>query len=210
MQLNRPVASKSITQDDLWLVEITAGDDFLGLCDKKVNINTYPSLDGYWFIGIFDSRKRPRVNRAAQGCATSLQLACVFIKLLAYLLLCKHRCCHVSRLASQLTCQSKFAKNDNSFVGAWEVKATYRTAQVSPVRVLFSVHLVTFTVPFTFSLAEYEDMVYVSGFCDGHAVSVAFEHQHHYKNHRILTGSVYAVARYRYTSRISRYSQARG
>jgi len=28
-------------------VEITAGDDFLGLCDKKVNINTYPSMDGY-------------------------------------------------------------------------------------------------------------------------------------------------------------------
>jgi len=29
------------------LVDITAGGDFLGLCDKKVHINTCPILDGY-------------------------------------------------------------------------------------------------------------------------------------------------------------------
>jgi len=51
-------------------------------------------------MGIYDSRKRPRVNRASQGRATSLQLAGAVIKLVAYLLLCKHRCCHVSPLAS--------------------------------------------------------------------------------------------------------------
>jgi len=35
MQYNRPLSAESIVQDDSWLVDITAGDDFLGLCDKK-------------------------------------------------------------------------------------------------------------------------------------------------------------------------------
>ena len=35
------------------LVDITAGDDFLGLCDQKVHINMCPILDGYGFIGHF-------------------------------------------------------------------------------------------------------------------------------------------------------------
>jgi len=29
------------------LVDITAGGDFLGLCDQKFNINMCPILDGY-------------------------------------------------------------------------------------------------------------------------------------------------------------------
>jgi len=35
------------------LVDIIAGGDFLGLCDKKVHINMYPILDGYGVMGIF-------------------------------------------------------------------------------------------------------------------------------------------------------------
>ena len=36
------------------LVDLTAGGDFLGLCDKKkVHINTCPILDGYRVMGIF-------------------------------------------------------------------------------------------------------------------------------------------------------------
>ena len=35
------------------LVDITAGGDFLGPCDKKVHINTYPILDSYGVTGNF-------------------------------------------------------------------------------------------------------------------------------------------------------------
>ena len=35
------------------LVDITAGDDFLGLCDQKVHINMCPILDGYDVMDIF-------------------------------------------------------------------------------------------------------------------------------------------------------------
>ena len=35
------------------LVDITAGGDFLGLCDKKVHINMCPILDCYGVMGIF-------------------------------------------------------------------------------------------------------------------------------------------------------------
>ena len=35
------------------LVDITAGGDFLGLCDKKFHINMCPILDGYSVMGIF-------------------------------------------------------------------------------------------------------------------------------------------------------------
>jgi len=36
-----------IIQGVLRLLDITAGGDFLGLCDKKVHINMCPILDGY-------------------------------------------------------------------------------------------------------------------------------------------------------------------
>ena len=35
------------------LVDITAGGDFLGLCDEKVHINMCTILDGYGVTGIF-------------------------------------------------------------------------------------------------------------------------------------------------------------
>ena len=41
------------TQDVSRLVDITVGDDFLGLCDKKVHIKMCPILDGYGVMGIF-------------------------------------------------------------------------------------------------------------------------------------------------------------
>ena len=34
------------------LVEITAGGDFLGLCDQIIHINMFPILDGYGVMGI--------------------------------------------------------------------------------------------------------------------------------------------------------------
>ena len=34
-------------QGDSRLVDITAGGDFLGLCDQKIHINMCPILDGY-------------------------------------------------------------------------------------------------------------------------------------------------------------------
>jgi len=34
-------------------VDITAGGDFLGLCDQNVHINMCPNLDGYGVMGIF-------------------------------------------------------------------------------------------------------------------------------------------------------------
>ena len=45
-------------------------------------------------------------------------------------------------------------------------------------------------MPFTFSLAEYADMVYVYGFCAGNAVPVTVEHHRRFMNHRIPTGTV--------------------
>jgi hypothetical protein len=42
-------------------------------------------------------------------------------------------------------------------------------------------------VPFTFSLAEYADVVYVYCFCDGNALSVAVEKQRLFTNHNIPT-----------------------
>jgi hypothetical protein len=45
-------------------------------------------------------------------------------------------------------------------------------------------------VPFTFSLAEYGDMVYVYGICDISTVSVAVENQLRFTNHRIPTERV--------------------
>ena len=40
-------------QDVSRLVDITAGGDFLGLCDQKVHVNMCPILDGYGVMGIF-------------------------------------------------------------------------------------------------------------------------------------------------------------
>ena len=58
---------------------ITAGGDFLGLCDEKVHINTCPILDGYGVMGIFSSHTRPRVNRVLRN-----QLAGDVLNLVAY------------------------------------------------------------------------------------------------------------------------------
>ena len=41
------------TQGVSQLVNITAGGDFLGLCDQRVHINMYPNLDYYGVMGIF-------------------------------------------------------------------------------------------------------------------------------------------------------------
>ena len=46
---------------------------------------------------------------------------------------------------------------------------------------------VTFTMPFTFSVAEYADMIYVYGFCDGNSVQAVAEYQQRFPNRRILT-----------------------
>ena len=35
------------------LVDITARDDFIGLCDQKFHINMSPILDGYGLMAIF-------------------------------------------------------------------------------------------------------------------------------------------------------------
>ena len=57
---------------------------------------------------------------------------------------------------------------------------------VSPVCILISVR-VTFTMPFTFAVAEYADMIYVYGFCDGNSVQAAAEYQQRFPNRRIPT-----------------------
>jgi len=43
----------SHTQGVSRLVDITAGGNFLGLCDKKIHINMCPILDSYGVMGIF-------------------------------------------------------------------------------------------------------------------------------------------------------------
>ena len=56
----------------------------------------------------------------------------------------------------------------------------------------------TFTMPFRFSFAEYADMIYVYGFCDGNSVHAAAEYQKRFPNrtsrgisHLISTRAVY-------------------
>ena len=49
------------------LEDITAGGDFLGLCDQKSSYNMCRFLDGYGVMGIFNSRTRPRVNRVSRN-----------------------------------------------------------------------------------------------------------------------------------------------
>jgi len=46
---------------------------------------------------------------------------------------------------------------------------------------------VTFTIPFRFSVAEYADMIYVYGFCDGNSVQAVAEYQQRFPNRRIPT-----------------------
>jgi len=46
---------------------------------------------------------------------------------------------------------------------------------------------VTFTMLFTFSFAEYADMIYVYGFCAGNSVPAVAEYQQPFPNHRIPT-----------------------
>ena len=50
---------------------------------------------------------------------------------------------------------------------------------------------VMFTMPFTFSVAEYEDMIYVCGFCDSNSVHAVAEYQRHFPNRRIATRRVF-------------------
>jgi hypothetical protein len=42
-----------LKQSDSWLMDITADDDFQGLCDQKFNINMGPTLIGYRVMGVF-------------------------------------------------------------------------------------------------------------------------------------------------------------
>ena len=46
-------------------------------------------------------------------------------------------------------------------------------------------------MPFTFSIAEYADMIYVYGFCDGNSVHAVAEYQHRFPNRRIPTRRVF-------------------
>ena len=50
---------------------------------------------------------------------------------------------------------------------------------------------VMFTMPFTFSVADYADMIYVYGFCDGSSVHAIVEYQQRFPNRRIQTRSVF-------------------
>jgi len=46
-------------------------------------------------------------------------------------------------------------------------------------------------MPFTFSDAEYADMIYVYGFCDGNSVQAVAEYQQRFPNRRIPTLRVF-------------------
>ena len=46
-------------------------------------------------------------------------------------------------------------------------------------------------MPFTFSVAEYADMIYVFGFCDGNLVHAVAEYQQRFPNRRIPTRKVF-------------------
>jgi len=50
---------------------------------------------------------------------------------------------------------------------------------------------VTFTMPFTFSVAEYANMIYMYGFCDGNSVQAVAEYQRRFSNCRIPTRRVF-------------------
>jgi len=46
-------------------------------------------------------------------------------------------------------------------------------------------------MPFTFSVAEYADMIYVYDFCDGNSVHAIAEYQQRFPNRRIPTRRVF-------------------
>jgi len=46
-------------------------------------------------------------------------------------------------------------------------------------------------MPFTFSVAEYADMIYVCSFSDGNSVHAIAEYKQHFLNHRIPTKRVF-------------------
>ena len=46
-------------------------------------------------------------------------------------------------------------------------------------------------MPFTFSVAEYADMIYVYGFCEGNSVHAVAEYQRLFPNRRIPTRRVF-------------------
>ena len=46
-------------------------------------------------------------------------------------------------------------------------------------------------MPFTFSVAEYADMIYVYDFCDGNSVNAVAEYQQRFLNRRIPTRRVF-------------------
>jgi len=46
-------------------------------------------------------------------------------------------------------------------------------------------------MPFTFSVAEYADMIYVYGFCDGNSVHAVAVYQKRFPNRRIRTRRVF-------------------
>jgi len=50
---NKNQGSSKQIQSVSRLVDITAGGDFLGLCDQKFHINMCPISDGYGVKGIF-------------------------------------------------------------------------------------------------------------------------------------------------------------
>ena len=50
---------------------------------------------------------------------------------------------------------------------------------------------VTFTMPFTFSVVEYADMIFVYGFCEGNSVQAVAEYQQRFPNRRIPTRRVF-------------------
>ena len=49
----------------------------------------------------------------------------------------------------------------------------------------------TFTMPFTFSVAEHTYVIYVCGFCDGNSVNAVVEYQQRFPNRRIPTRRVF-------------------
>jgi len=46
-------------------------------------------------------------------------------------------------------------------------------------------------MPFSFSVAEYADMIYVYGFCDGNSVHAVAEYQRRFPDRRIPTRKVF-------------------
>jgi len=74
-------------------VDITAGGDFLGLCDQKCS---YKHVSKLWTVtdlwAFFNSRTRPCVNRVLRN-----QLAGDVPNLVAYRLRCKHYFSHLTR-----------------------------------------------------------------------------------------------------------------